>query len=118
MRIYPLKLYLKKKQNFILLGVGLAFNVASWVWLLINIHPNLGQVFLHYNILFGVDLVGEWYSVFALPLAGLLIWFLNAALGWVLYKQDPFAAYILNAISIFINVLLLISAALLVFLNV
>ena len=118
MYIYPLKLYIKKKQNLILLSLGLSFNIASWVWLFLNIHSHLGQVFLHYNILFGVDLVGPWYMVFALPLAGLLIIFLNAILGWFLYRQDPFAAYILNAIAIFVNVLLLISAALLVFLNV
>ncbi len=118
MRIYPLKLYLRKKQNLVLLGLGLLLNAASWIWLSLNIHPYLDQVFLHYNILFGVDLVGQWYAVFALPLAGLLIIISNAVLGWILYKQDAFAAYALNGIAIFVNILLLIAAALLVFLNV
>ncbi len=118
MRIYPLKLYLRKKQNLVLLGLGLGLNLASWIWLSLNIHPHLDQVFLHYNTLFGVDLVGPWYAVFALPSAGLFIMICNAILGWMLYKEDPFAAYLLNAVSIFVNLLLLISTALLVFLNV
>jgi hypothetical protein len=118
MRVYPLKLYIKKTQNLILLCIGLVLNIASWVWLLLNIGPHLGQVFLHYNILFGVNLVGPWYAVFALPLAGLCIIILNALLGWMLYKQDEFASYLLGGVSVFVNALLLISSALLVFLNV
>lgn len=118
MAVYPLKLYIKKKQNLILLSLSLLVNICAWVWLLINIHSNVDQIFLHYNILFGVDLVGSWYQVLTIPIAGLLILLLNAVLGWFLYKQDAFAAYILNAIAVFVNILLLISAALLVFLNV
>lgn len=118
MRIYPLKLYLRKRENLFLLLAGLLLNIGSWIWLSLNIQPHLGQVFLHYNVLFGVDLVGPWYAVFALPLAGFFIILLNAALGWMLFKQDPFAAYLLNAVSIFVNILLLISTALLVFLNI
>ncbi|PIR02923.1 MAG: hypothetical protein COV60_03080 [Candidatus Magasanikbacteria bacterium CG11_big_fil_rev_8_21_14_0_20_43_7] len=118
MRVYPLKLYLKKKPNIILLCISVGLNIAAWMWLGLNIRPALGQVFLHYNILFGVDLVGSWYNVFALPLAGIFIIFCNATLGWRLYKQDPFATYVLQGIAIFVNVLLLISTALLVFLNV
>jgi len=118
MRIYPLKLYLKKKQNIILLGSALLLNIASWVWLLVNIRPSVGQVFLHYNILFGVDLVGSWYAVLSLPTAGLSIIILNAILGWFLYKQDAFAAYLLNAVAVLVNIFLLVAAALLVFLNV
>ncbi len=118
MRIYPLKLYLRKRQNSILLGIEGLLNIASWIWLASNIRPHLGQVFLHYNVLFGVDLVGPWYSVFMLPLAGLFILLCNAVLGWMLYKQDPFASYLLNGIGVIVNTLLLVSAALLVFLNV
>lgn len=116
--MYPIKLYLRKKSNIILFTLGILFNISSWIWLFIHISKNLGQVFLHYNVLFGVDLVGSWYSVFALPLAGLLILFFNAFLGWILYKQDPFAAYILNGVTILINIILFISSAILVFLNV
>ena len=118
MKIYPLKLYLRKKQNLILLSLALLFNIASWIWLLYNIRPSTGQVFLHYNILFGVDLVGSWYNVLSLPVAGFFIIFLNALLGWFLYKQDHFAAYLLNAIAVLVNIFLLVSSALLVFLNV
>ncbi|HCC13202.1 MAG TPA: hypothetical protein DEP63_00440 [Candidatus Magasanikbacteria bacterium] len=118
MKVYPLKLYLKKRQNIILLGSSLVLNIASWIWLLLNIRPSVDQVFLHYNILFGVDLVGSWYNVLSLPIAGFLIILLNALLGWFLFKQDEFAAYLLNAIAVLVNMFLLVSSALLVFLNV
>jgi len=118
MRIYPLKLYVKKKQNILFFVSSLLLNIAAWVWLLVNIRPSVGQVFLHYNILFGVDLVGSWYNVLSLPIAGFLIILLNALLGWFLFKQDEFAAYLLNAIAVLVNMFLLVSSALLVFLNV
>lgn len=118
MRFYPLKLYIQKRQNLMLFGGTIVLNAASWIWLATHIHPHLGQVFLHYNILFGVDLVGPWYAVYTLPLAGLCIFLLNGMLGWVLFKQDAFAAYLLNTIALVVNTLLLVSSALLVFLNV
>lgn len=116
--LYPLRLYLKHLPNRIMLIASVALNLVSWGWLLWNIRPQEGSIFLHYNVLFGVDLTGPWYSVFYAPAAGLVIILLNAALGWFLFGKDKFAAHVLNGVALLCQVFLVIVASLLVFLNV
>jgi hypothetical protein len=115
---YPIKLYIKNIPNLIMLSSSLVLNLVVWFWLFWQIRPQEEQIFLHYNILFGVDLVGSWWRIVFVPLSGLLIFIINAILGWLLFGKDKFASYILNAVSIFCQIFLLIVASLLVFLNV
>src|SRR3989344_3163074 len=115
---YPLKLYFRHLPNLIILSLSLAVNVAIWVWLLWQIGPQDEQIFLHYNILFGVDYVGEWGRVFFLPINGLAILLVNCVSGWSLFGKDKFYAQLLNATSLFCQIFLFVTAALLVFLNV
>jgi len=117
MQLYPIKLYFKNWPIFITTVVSLCMNVATWVWLLIEIRPQTDPVFLHYNILFGVDYVGEWWQVLYLPISGLVIIVVNAVMGWLLFGRDKFLARILNSISLFCQLFLLIATALLIFLN-
>ncbi len=116
--MYPIKLYIKNLPNLIMIPLALILNIANWSWLLWEIRPREESVFLHYNILFGVDLVGEWWKVLYLPMVGLLIILINVILGWILFGKDKFFAHTLNFISIFCQIFLLIASSLLIFLNV
>ena len=116
--MYPIKLYFKHLPHLIMLPLGLLLNLASWVWLLWQIKPQPDPIFLHYNVLFGVDFIGEWWKVLYLPIVGLFIFLLNGILAWVLFSKDKFVAELLNFVSVFCQVIILIAAALLVFLNV
>jgi len=118
MSLYPLKLYFKHVATLAFLIISGLINLATWVWLLWQIRPQTEPVFLHYNILFGVDYVGEWWRVLALPIMGLLIILVNAILGWVLFNKDKFFASILNVMALFCQIFIFIAACLLVFLNV
>ena len=116
--MYPIKLYFKHLPNLIMLPVGLLFNLASWVWLLWQINPQPEPIFLHYNILFGVDYIGEWWKVLYLPIVGLFIFLVNGILAWILFSRDKFASQVLNFVSVLCQIFILIASALLVFLNV
>ncbi len=115
---YPLKLYLRRLPNLIMFIVTILCNLAMWFWLLWYIRPVEDLIYLHYNILFGIDLTGPWYRVFLVPLLGLTIFLVNAIVGWFIFNHDKMAAYLLNAIALLSHFFLLISASLLVFLNV
>lgn len=117
-KLYPLKLYLKQTPNMVLLGLSLVLNLAIWGWLLYNIRFQEDAVFLHYTILFGVDLTGSWYKVYSMPFLGLCLLFLNALMGWVVYDKDELVAFIMNGVTAIVHVFLLIAASILVFLNV
>lgn len=116
--IYPLKLYLKKKPNIVMISLSILINISTWVWLFWFIRPQDDQIFLHYNILFGVDYVGEWWKIVYAPTSGLVIFLVNIILGWIFFSKDKFASYLLNAISVFCQVLILMAASVIVFLNV
>lgn len=116
--MYSIKLYFKHWPNLIMLPLAFLLNLATWFWLLLQIKPQTDPIFLHYNILFGVDYIGEWWKVLYLPIAGLFIFLVNGILGWVLFSKDKFATQLLNFMSVLCQVFILIAAALLVFLNV
>jgi len=118
MKIYPIKLYLKNLFNLITLILSLAINILSWLWLIFQIKPQQEDIFLHYNILFGVDYLGSWWKVFYLPIFGLLILITNNLIGWLLFGKDKFIAQILNAVNLFCQIFIFLAVALLVFLNV
>lgn len=116
--MYPLRLYFKHPANLITISLSLVINFFIWGWLLFYIRQQEEPLFLHYTVLFGVDYTGEWYKVFIVPLGGLMVLCLNFTLGWLLFHKDDFAGYVLNAVSVLIQVILLVTAVLLVLLNV
>ncbi len=116
--MYPLKLYFRHPANLVPILIGSSLNLFMWGWLLYYIRKQEDPLFLHYTVLFGVDYTGVWYQVFAVPLAGLCILAINFILGWLLFHKDDFAGYVLNSVSALIQIILLVTAILLVFLNV
>lgn len=116
--MYPIKLYFKRPANSIPIIISVAVNLFIWGWLLYYIRKQADPVFLHYTVLFGVDYTGEWYQVFTVPLGGLFVFAVNLILGWILFQKDDFAGYLLNAVSAFIQIILLATAVLLVLLNI
>ncbi len=116
--VYPLKLFVRKVPVLSMLGGALALNIFSWLWLLLQIPRDLEQVFLHYNILFGVDKIGESGEVYYASLIGLALLVANFITAWILYKKDWFLAYLLLAIAMMVNLFVAISSVLIVFLNI
>lgn len=117
-KLYPLKLYLKHKSTFIPLTLAIFLNLCIWGWLLYNIGFGSESVFLHYTILFGVDLTGPSYMVYSLPGLGICLIIFNACIGWMMYEKDTFVALAANIVSCVLHFFLFIATSLLVFLNV
>ena len=117
-RFYPIKLYFASLPVAVFTGISAILNVFSWVWLWIQIPRTGDQGFLHYNILCGVDQVGESWKIFYVPLLGLLIFLINLCLGWVLYRTDKFMAQTLLFFAALCQVFVVIATFLLIFLNV
>jgi len=46
------------------------------------LRPTDSALILHYNVYFGVDLIGAWWHVYALPLGGFLLFLLNTILAY------------------------------------
>ena len=109
-KLSPTESLLSDRSSQILLVVGLLFNISAWIYLLINIKPQTDPIFLHYNIYFGVDLIGDWYRIYQIPLIGIIIYFVNLYLSYILYKKGKVISRFLIGVTVFIQVIVLISS--------
>lgn len=113
-----LKNFFADRVNSIFLLTGIVFNIALWLYLSWKIKPTDELISLHYNIYFGIDLIGEWYRIYILSLSGLIIYFINLILSFILYKRGRIISYVILAITLFLQVTLLIAAIFIVRQNV
>jgi hypothetical protein len=114
---YSPKLYLRDRWVLVpLLGVIL-IQIFFWWYLIANIRSDAGQIFLHYNIIFGVDLVGDWWRIYLLPLVGTVVILLNYFFSFMFYSVDKFLARLMSGWVLFFHLFLMIGIILLVRLN-
>lgn len=84
-------------------------NAADWGVLAFFIRPVDFPIILHYNVYFGVDLIGDWWQVYFLPLVGLVTLTVNAALGFLFYCQkERVIAHILLLAAVFVQIIITI----------
>lgn len=72
--------------QWVLIG-SLLVNAVSWAATAFFVRPVDFPIVLHYNVYFGVDVIGAWWQVYLLSLAGLMILLVNIALGYLFYQQ-------------------------------
>ncbi|MEK9173985.1 MAG: hypothetical protein AAB845_01840 [Patescibacteria group bacterium] len=103
-------------KNF-LLGAFLLL-LAGWGMLIYFIHPRETPLILHYNVYFGVDLLGAWWQAYVLQGVATVLFVLHTALGYSFYqKKDRFAAYILLLATNFILFGVAVASASIAFIN-
>ena len=99
------------KLSLILLAIILLINLLTWVgsyFLNTLIGDNLAV--LHYNVAFGVDLVGSAKKLYLTPLLGLTVLIINSLLGALLkdYK-DRLIVVMLLASAMLVNIFCLVA---------
>lgn len=67
-----------------------------WPYIIIKLSATGEQAFLHYNNIFGIDLVGAWWKALYLPLGGLAIILINYLLIFYSYNTDKIIARLLS----------------------
>jgi len=106
-----LKKLLADKLSAVLLAVALFFNILAWVgsYFLNNlIGPDLAV--LHYNVVFGIDLVGDAGQLYLTPLLGLVVLIINFLLGALLKdNRDRLIAMMLLSVALLVNIFCLIA---------
>ena len=109
-----LDLFYVRIYLILLLGI----NLLNWLVAYI-INKNIGQnlVILHYNINFGVNLIGDARETYILPLLGLIIIIVNFILLIYIYRQGRFIVYLSLISAILANLFLLASLASIYFKN-
>ncbi len=115
---YSPKVYWKDKWIWVPAAGVLFFEALMMVYGAIYVRATTDAVFLHYNVVFGVDLIGEWWKVFYIPLSGLAIFVVNFGLSWWIYGQDKILGRFLTFIAAFLSMFLSLAFYLAVGLNI
>ena len=77
--------------------------------------PQDETIFLHYNIYYGVDLIGGWYQIYLyIPFIALIVFFINVFISYILYKRDVKLTYLIQGLNVFLQVSILVSTYLIV----
>lgn len=110
--------YFKSHIVIWLLILSLAANLADWAILKIWVKPVDFPIILHYNVYFGVDLVGGYRQVYVLPLIGFVLFLINSTLSLYFYGQkERIASYILLIAVLMIQLSLIVASASVILIN-
>ncbi|NTW27728.1 MAG: hypothetical protein HGA36_05360 [Candidatus Moranbacteria bacterium] len=103
--------------QWVIIG-ALLVNVANWVTIGFFIRPVDFPIILHYNVYFGVDVIGAWWQIYFLPLIGLVIFSVNTVLGYLFYQQkERIVAHLLILATFIVQVGISIAVASLLLIN-
>ncbi|MDP3970306.1 MAG: hypothetical protein Q8P90_01265 [bacterium] len=92
-------------------------NIAIWLMLYYYLPETENPVVLHYNIYFGIDLIGEWSKLFYIPASGLVILVVNTVFSILLTKKEKLLSSILEISSLLAQLALLGATVLIIFSN-
>lgn len=97
---------------------ALFLNGANWGAIAYFIRPVDFPIILHYNVYFGVDVIGPWWQIYFLPLIGFLILIVNTALGYLFYQQkERIVAHLLLLATLIVQICISIAVASLLLIN-
>jgi len=110
--------FFKNRIVLWIISLNLVLNFSNWAILWWFVKPVDSLIILHYNVYFGVDMVGNWKSVFFLPGIGLLLFFINFFLAFYFFKKlERIACHILLMASLMIQLSLFIASSSIILIN-
>lgn len=93
-------------------------NLINWAVLAYFIRPVDFPITLHYNVYFGVDIIGPWWQTYFLPAIGLIVMIINTTLGYFFYQQkDRIIGHILLLATCIVQVAVSIAVAGIILIN-
>lgn len=98
--MYPIKLFVRSRFVQVLAALLAVEVFGSWWYVLANVSQNVDQFFLHYNIIFGVDLAGSKWKLMLLPSSVSLVALLNIIIAWIIYGNYRVLSKILLAAGV------------------
>lgn len=97
---------------------ALLVNFGNWAAIAYFIRPVDFPIILHYNVYFGVDVIGAWWQVYFLPLIGLTILSVNTVLGYLFYQQkERIVAHLLLLTTLIVQIGISVAVASLLLIN-
>lgn len=117
MTVISPRLYFKDYYIFPPLTAAVLMLAVIWWFTLSKIPASSEQVYLHYNIIFGIDRYGPRTMLYYPLLFGLGTLVVNSVISYIAYKHDRVVARLIMVLTGLIMVLLLTGVVFIVGLN-
>ncbi len=111
------KSFISDRLNVVSLGLTLLVNIIHWGILYGKIKPGSANVLLHYNVVYGPDLVDKASFIYLIPAVALAFIVINAIISNVFYRREKVASYFLNFAGIPVQLIFLIATLVLIKVN-
>lgn len=109
--------FLSDKFNFLSVGIGLLVNIIHWAILIIKIKPTNQSLLLHYNVVYGSDLVDKAKYAYYIPAIALAFFVINMMLAAYYFNKEKMAARFLACASIAVQLVFLTASIVLIIAN-
>lgn len=114
--------FLKKlfpdKLSLIFFVIALILNILIWLVIFWQIKPRSEPIFLHYNIYFGIDAIGDYWKLYYLPISGSVILLINTLISAFIYRREKIISHFLLITNIIAQIVLLVASLLIILLNI
>lgn len=90
---------------------------ALILWKIMPIGLQRGIIPLHYNVYFGVDLLGRWFGVLYLPILGVILLIANMFFARLLWSKERLLSFFFAATALLLEIVLFASVVLITLLN-
>lgn len=109
--------FLKDRLVLISLVFAVLINIIQWGLIYIKIAPNGQNILLHYNVIYGTDLVDSGYFAYLIPGIALIFLALNFLCALWLYGKEKLSSYFLSAATVAVQIIFFVAAVVLVVAN-
>lgn len=102
---------------FFSLVLAILVNAGMWAALFRTIAPTNLPIILHYNIYFGIDVVGNWKSVFFMPTLAVFLLLANVILSRFFYYKERLVSYLFAGTALAIQLLMAVGVISVIIIN-
>lgn len=108
---FSLRKLLTDRLSVILVIITLVINILAWVGsYFLNSIIDTNLAVLHYNVVFGIDLIGDANQLYLTPLIGAVVLIINIFLGALLKdSRDKLLSVMLLSVALLVNIACLIA---------
>lgn len=111
------KSFVSDRLNFFSLGISLLINIIQWLLIYIKIQPGEHNILLHYNIVYGTDLVDRSTYAYIIPGLALAFLILNFTIAFFLYQREKLSSYFLNMSNLIVQTVFFVATIVLILAN-
>jgi hypothetical protein len=108
------KSFVSDRLVFFSLGVSALINIIQWAIIYIKIRPGSSNILLHYNVIYGTDLVDKGTYAYLIPGIALAFLAINILAAFFLYQREKLASYFLSMSNLPVQLVFFIAAIVLI----